>query len=198
MGRKRCGPLVNVGASVGQYLNYSRKGRIIPVLARTIPRVGHCAQRGPLRMALACLWRIAGHNHHARMCHHPISLHAKQAHTDHGASVDREMACEAYDAYAPAVYGALLRVVQCTECASDVMIHTFVQACPIGGAKPSLAHLLRVSFALACGALDNESNRAVQVRIRAWYLEAQTLSTLPKQIGNEPDGFLGYGSALRC
>ncbi len=149
-------------------------------------------------MALAYLWRIAGHNHHVLMCHHPISLHAKQARID-GASIDREMACEAYDAYAPAVYGALLRVVQCTECASDAMIHTFVQACPIGGAKPSLAHLLRVSFALACGALDNESNRAVQVRIRAWYLEAQTLSTLPKPIGNEQtDEFLGYGSALRC
>ncbi len=131
------------------------------------------------------------------MCHHPVSLHAKQARTN-GASVDREMACEAYDAYAPAVYGALLRVVQCGGCASDVMIHTFVNECTEGATKPTLAKLLRASFALACGALDNESNRAVQVRIRAWYLEAQTLSTLPKQIGNEPDGFLGYGSPLRC
>lgn len=132
------------------------------------------------------------------MCHHPISLHAKQARTD-GASVDREMACDAYDAHAPAVYGVLLRVVQCGECASDVMIHTFVDVCTEGNPKPTLAQLLRASFALACGALDNESNRAVQARIRAWYLEAHTLRTLPKPIGNEqPDGFGGHGSALRC
>jgi hypothetical protein len=117
--------------------------------------------------------------------------------SDHTITVDRDMACDAYDAYAPAVYGALMRVVQCPDCAIDVMLHTFVNECTEGATKPPLAQLLRASFALACGALDNESNRAVQTRIRAWYLETQTLSTLPKQIGNEPDGFLGYGSALR-
>jgi hypothetical protein len=132
------------------------------------------------------------------MCHHPISLHAKQARSsESGNAVDREMACEAYDAFAPSVYGTLLRVVQCPDCASDVMIHSFVKACSEGGAKPTLSRLLRMAFAFACGALDNESNRTTQARIRAWYLEAQTLRTLPKPIYDEQqDGTFVRGRAM--
>ena len=87
--------------------------------------------------------------------------------------VDRDVACEVYDAHASALYGVLLRVVQCEECASDVMVHTFMKTFSEGGAKPTLARLLRTGLATACVTADENGNRTVQDRIRAWYLEAQ-------------------------
>jgi hypothetical protein len=114
------------------------------------------------------------------MCHHPISVHLKHSRVEIGSGViDRAVACEVYDAYWFTVHGVLLRVVQCEECANDVLFHTFVKVCSERGAKPTLSVLLRTAFAAACGAADETGNENVKDRIKAWYLEAQSLRNLP-------------------
>ena len=132
------------------------------------------------------------------MCHHSISLHVKRSREGiNTGKLDRTVACEVYDAHAAAVHGAMMRVVQCEECASDVMVHTFVKVCSEGGAKPTLSRLLRTAFTAACGAADEIGNQEVRARIRMWYLEAQALRDLPSTVNDPPPLGSGTTTAFR-
>ena len=91
------------------------------------------------------------------------------------AGIDRQMACEAYDAYAGTLHRVLLQVVRCEECASALMLHALLKDCTQGGSPPSLSRLLRTALAAACVTANENGNRTVQDRIRAWYMEAQAL-----------------------
>ncbi len=115
------------------------------------------------------------------MCDHTTSVQLQRtAIAVASAHVDYTTVGEVYDMHAPVVYGVLHRVMQCEDCASEVLLHTFVKVCTRNGAQVTLAVLLRSAFASACAAADAVERPALEGRIKAWYSEA--LADRPRQM----------------
>ena len=120
------------------------------------------------------------------MCKHSISDHLQLARVGLAtAGIDRQMACDAYDAYADILHRVLFEVVQCEECANAVMHHALFKVCTEGVPHPSLSRSLRTAFACAC-ATPGDAGKEVCARITAWYLEGSVTSDSPLPLGSDP------------
>ncbi len=105
------------------------------------------------------------------MCDHATAAQLQRiAKAVASARVDHTIISAVYDAYAPAVYGVLQRVLRCEDRACEVLLHTFVK-CSDKGANTTLAALFRTAFSSACSTTDAVERPALEGRIKAWYAE---------------------------
>jgi len=106
------------------------------------------------------------------MCDHRISKQVQRSNQGPKAnSVERSFACGAYAQHGVQLHNLLVLVVECTECADHVVVHTFLETSAKVGVQPTFAQLVRVALAFACGASDEAERKGIQARIRAWYLD---------------------------
>lgn len=104
------------------------------------------------------------------MCEHAVSHHLKRSFQDH---LERAVLSDSvrisYDVHASAIYGVLLRVVECELCAGDILVHTFIKTCSKDQAPPELYHLLQAALRCSCEGVEEKTRQGMRGRIRAWY-----------------------------
>ncbi len=109
------------------------------------------------------------------MCSHPISEHLRRLRIEPPSRfTPTQLLSETYDSHAPAIYGVLLKVMRCEQCATDVLTYTILKVCVEGGPKPLFQQTLHAAFACA-GSAPGVTGEEVKANIRLWYLEAQAL-----------------------
>ncbi len=99
--------------------------------------------------------------------------HLSRPFTDLDTSLERD----AYEAHAPAIYGTLLNLMHCEDCASGVLAVSFLSVRAIGDAPPRLCDLLRVALAYAVSSTDESERPVLRDRIRTWFTESVAPNT---------------------
>lgn len=108
------------------------------------------------------------------MCSHGISQHLADAPDERTPEMmDAETVVQCYDRYSAAVHGALLRVMDCDECAGNVLVATFVHA-RTTGTFPTLSAMLRQAFICGIEASGDTEQLILRSRIHAWMVEARS------------------------
>lgn len=106
------------------------------------------------------------------MCDHAISRHVSRSGAGPTAPAsDGRFALEVYEAHAAELYGVVVRLVGCADCADHVLARTFLGLSAEEDGRPTLVELIRVSLKFACGASEGRERDLLQKRIRAWYME---------------------------
>ncbi len=127
------------------------------------------------------------------MCAHSISLHLKeQPPFPSQGWVDPELVSQCYNAHAPAVYGVLMRVLECEECSSNALEHVFVKLFSSGGESPRLHQLIQCAFVRCCDGSGEDGREAMKGRITAWSTEARKTAERPEALPNQSNSTAHY------
>jgi len=86
-------------------------------------------------------------------------------------AIDGGPAHETFLAEAAELYGILVRVVECADCADRVLARTYSELPPDAGARPTLVALVREALTFAYGSVEGAERDRLEARIRVWYME---------------------------
>lgn len=107
------------------------------------------------------------------MCHHSIPQKLEHTSiTDRSWDMaERLRLIETYELYSAAVYGALLVTIRCQDCASAVLVRTFMLVRMPEGERPKLHQLLRDAFAFSYDAMPEADRPEMKERIHGWFMQ---------------------------
>lgn len=116
------------------------------------------------------------------MCEHVISRHLKLAFVEHmHEKAEADQISASYDQHASAVYGVLMRVVDCEMCAGEILVNTFVTTCCKDQPSPRLHQLMTAALACSCRSMEEKDRHHMHQRITDWYSTSRAHSpTLPQ------------------
>lgn len=108
------------------------------------------------------------------MCEHSIYIRLRNSDKYVSNSIpDAQALGGHFDAFAPAVYGFLLHLVQCEECAHEALVDTFVSMPSAIEREHGLAAYVRHASAVCRSSVGDVENDAMKERIQAWYQEGR-------------------------
>jgi len=112
------------------------------------------------------------------MCQHTTPANLKRMIVDDEARDVGELLrlSETYDMYSAAVYGALLRVMLCEDCASAVLVRTFRTLRVPEQENPKLHRLLRDAFGCSFEAASAADRAVLKERIMGWFMQGRVAS----------------------
>lgn len=131
------------------------------------------------------------------MCEHIISRHLKLAFVEHihgKATADQIGA--SYDQHAAAVYGVLLRVVECELCAGEILVNTFLTTCCRVQPTPRLHQLVTAALACSCRSIEEKNRHNMNQRIADWYRTVKEHLPTASQMAPTGEGLYSSQSTL--